>query len=212
MEIYSSEQEQVEALKAWWDKHGRSVIAAIVVVLLAVLGWKSWVQSQHQRAEAASVQYQQMLEVLDGNPAQAVEIGRAIVGEFSDSLYAVFASLAMAKAAVQQQDLDAAAAHLRLAMEQAEQEEIHQLARLRLATVLHAQGKGDEALALLAMEAEPSFRGSYAEARGDILLAQGNTDAARDAYNNALAGYSAAPEKRNLVQMKLDDLAESKTE
>ena len=30
MEIYNSEQEQVEALKAWWDKNGRMVIAAIV--------------------------------------------------------------------------------------------------------------------------------------------------------------------------------------
>ena len=61
-------------------------------------------------------------------------------------------------------------------------------------------------------EAEPSFRGAYAETRGDILLAQGNLEAARDAYGNALTGYSDAPEKRNLVQMKLDDLAESKSE
>jgi len=212
MEIYNSEQEQVEALKAWWDKNGRMMIAAILVVLLAVLGWKSWVQSQHQRAEAASVQYQQMLDTLEANPGQAVELGRAIVGEHPGSLYAVLASLAMAKAAVQQQDLDAAAAHLRLAMAQADQEEVQQLARLRLAGVLHAQGKGDEALTLLATDASPSFRGSYAELRGDILLGQGKQDAARDAYSNALAAYSEAPEKHNLVQMKLDDLAESKNE
>ena len=212
MEIYSSEHEQVEALKAWWDKNGRRVIAAIVVVLLAVLGWKSWMQSQNERAEAASVQYQQMLDVLDAQPAQAMEIGRAIVAEYPDTLYAVLASLGMAKAAVQQQDLDAAAAHLRLAMKQAEQEELMMLARLRLASVLQAQGKDDEALALLEKEVAPSFRGSYAEMRGDILLSQGKVGAARDAYSNALAGYSDVPEKRNLVQMKLDDLAESKSE
>ena len=212
MEIYNSEQEQVEALKAWWDKNGRMTIAAIVVALLAVLGWKGWVQSQNQRAEGASIQYQQMLDALEANPGQAMELGRAIVGKYPSSLYAVLASMAMAKAAVQQQDLDAAAAHLRLAMEQAGQEDIQQLARLRLASVLYAQGKGDEALALLAKEAAPSFRGSYAELRGDILLSQGKTDAARDAYSNALAGYSDAPEKRNLAQMKLDDLAENKTE
>lgn len=212
MEIYNSEQEQVEALKAWWDKNGRMTIAAIVVALLSVLGWKSWVQHQSQLAEAASGQYQRMLDSLESNPGQAMELGRSLVGEHSGSLYAVLASLAMAKASVQQQDLEAAAAHLRLAMEQAGQEEIGQLARLRLATVLHAQGKGDEALSLLTAETPSSFRGSYAELRGDILLSQDKNDAARDAYANALAGYADAPEKRNLVQMKLDDLAENKTE
>jgi predicted negative regulator of RcsB-dependent stress response len=212
MDIYNSEQEQVEALKAWWDKNGRITIVAIVVVLLGVLGWKSWVQNKNQRAEAASVLYQQMLDAVEGNPEQAVELGRSIVSEYGNSLYAVLASLAMAKAAVAQQDLAAAEAHLRLALSKAEQEEIKQLARLRLARTLQAQGKGDEALGLLASEAVPSFRGSYAELRGDILLAQGKRDAARDAYSNALAGYGDAPEKRKLVQMKLDDLAESKSE
>lgn len=212
MDIYNSEQEQVEALKAWWDKNGRITIVAIVVALLAVLGWKGWLQSKNQRAEAASVQYQQMLDALDADPAKAMELGRSIVGEYSNSLYAVYASLAMAKAAVEQKDLDAAAAYLRQAMDKAGPEEVKQLARLRLAMVLQAQGKGDEALALLATESLPSFRGSYAELRGDILRAQGKIAEARDAYSNALAGYNDAPEKRNLVQMKLDDLAESKGE
>lgn len=212
MEIYNSEQDQVEALKAWWDKNGRITIVAIVLMLLGVLGWKSWVQNQNQRAEAASVQYQQMLEALEANPGQAMELGRTIVSEHSNSLYAVLASLAMASAAVQQQDLDAAEAHLRLALGKADQAEIEQLARLRLARVLHAQGKDDEALGLLSAEHAPGFRGGYAELRGDILLAQGKRETARDAYNEGLSGYSDAPEKRTQVQMKLDDLAENESE
>jgi len=212
VEIYNSEQEQVEALKEWWDKNGRTVVAAIVVVLLSVLGWKSWMGHQQQRAEGASARYQQMLDVLDSNPAQAMELGRSVVAEYPDSNYAVMASLAMAKEAVAQKDLDAAAAHLRLAMTQAELDEFKQLARLRLARVLLTQDKAEEALALLPADSEPSFRANYAELRGDILLSQGKRDAARDAYSNALAGYNDVPEKRSLVQIKLDDLAESKTE
>lgn len=212
MEIYNSEQEQVEAIKAWWEKNGRTVIAAIVVVLLSVLGWKSWMGQKAQQAVAASAQYQQMLGMLDSNPEQAMELGRGVVAEYPNSSYAVMASLGMAKAAMAQQDVDAAAAHLRLAMEQAELDELEQLARLRLAEVLLAQGKAEEALALLPSDPVPSFRGSYAELRGDILLSQGQHDAARDAYSNALAGYKEVPEKRNLVQIKLNDLAESDTE
>lgn len=212
MEIYNSEQEQVDALKAWWDKNGRITIIAIVVVLLGVLGWKSWVQNKHQRAEAASVQYQQMLDTIEANPSQAMELGRAIVGEYPRSSYAVFASLAMARLMVEQKDFDAAAAHLTMAMEQAGEDSIKQMARLRLARVLHAQGKSDEALNLLTAEVAPGFRGGYDELRGDILLSQGQSAAAREAYSNALTGYSDAPEKRNLVQMKLDDLVESQPE
>lgn len=212
MEIYNSEQEQVDALKAWWDKNGRITIIAIVVVLLGVLGWKSWMQNKHQRAEAASVQYQQMLDTIEANPSQAMELGRAIVGEHPRSSYAVFASLAMARLMVEQKDFDAAAAHLTMAMEQAGEDSIKQMARLRLARVLHAQGKSDEALNLLAAEVAPGFRGGYDELRGDILLSQGQSAAAREAYSNALTGYSDAPEKRSLVQMKLDDLAESQPE
>ncbi len=212
MEIYNSEQEQVDALKAWWDKNGRMAIVAIVVVLLGVLGWKSWMQQQHQRAEAAAVQYQQMLDTFEENPSQAMDIGRVIVGEYPGSAYAVFASLAMGSIAVQQNNLDEAAAHLRLAMEQADVEPLQQLARLRLARVQLAQGNGEEALSLLKVEVAPGFRGSYDELRGDILLSQGQREAAREAYGNALGGYSDAPEKRNLVQMKLDDLAESQAE
>lgn len=212
MEIYNSEYEQGEALKAWWEKNGRAVIAAILALLVAVGGWKYWTGKQNKQADAASAQYQQMMDVLDSNPKQAMELGRSVIADYPNSSYAVMASLAMAKAAVAEKDLDAAAAHLRQAMEQAKLNEYKQVARLRLADVLLAQGKADEALALLPNDVEPSFRGSYAEMRGDILLSQGKRDEARNAYTNALAGYSDVPEKRTLVQMKLDDLAESKPE
>jgi len=212
VEIYNSEHEQGEALRAWWEKNGRAVIATILALLVAVGGWKYWKGEQLKHADAASAQYQQMMDVLDSNPKQAMELGRSVIADYPSSSYAVMASLAMAKAAVAQKDLDAAAAHLNQAMEQAELNEYKQVARLRLADVLLAQGKADEALALLPNDVEPSFRGSYAEMRGDILLSQGKRDEARNAYTNALAGYSDVPEKRTLVQMKMDDLAESKSE
>ncbi len=212
MEIYNSEHEQVEALKAWWDKNGRMVIVAIAAVLLAVGGWKLWNGQKEKRAAAASVQYQQMLDVLDSDPTRAIELGRAVVAAYPDSSYAAMASLAMAKAALAQGDKEAAEAHLRQAMDQADLEEFKQLARLRLAEVLLGMGKADDALALLSTDPLPSFRGGYAELRGDILLSQGKRKEARDAYANALTGYGNVPEKRNLVQMKFDDLAESEAE
>ena len=204
MEVYNSEQDQVDALKAWWDKNGRSALTALAVFLLSVLGWQSWNDHNNEVAAAASTQYQQMSELMESNGPQAVEAGRALLASYPDSIYAVMASMSMAKLAVADKDLDAAAAHLRSAMNNSDQPELTELARLRLARVEAAQGNSDAALATLG---DGEGGAASDELRGDILLAQGNSAEARLAYAKALDGYGKAADKRELVQMKLDDLA-----
>lgn len=212
MEIHTTEQEQVEALKAWWDKHGKTIIIAIVAVLLAVLGWKSWQGQQYQHAANASAAYQNMSDSLATDPETAMELGRTIVGEYPNTVYATMASLAMGRIAVEQGDLDGAAAHLSAAAKQAEQHELMLLAHLRLSKVLLAKGETDNALSQLEGLEAGSFAAAFDEQRGDILLLRGDREAARDAYTNALSGYSEMPEKREMVQMKLNDLAEREGE
>lgn len=212
MELYNSEQEQVEALKAWWDKNGKFVIAAIVVVLLAVFGWKSWMQQQQARAESASVAYQQMMDRLASDPDGAMEIGRRIVGEQDGTIYATMASLVMARIAVEKGDLEGASAYLTAAASKASMPELKALAKLRLSRVLLAQQKPAEALTALQGTEAGTLQAQFDELRGDILLAQGNVAEARNAYINALAGYRDVPEKHELVQLKLDDIAESRSE
>ena len=204
MEIYNSEQEQVEALKAWWDKNGRSVLTALAVFLLSVLGWQAWNDHRNQQAEAASSDYQQMVVLMGRDASQAMEAGRALIAAHPGSVYAVMTSMAMAKLAVEQQDLDAAAAHLHSAMNESGQPELTLLARQRLARIELAQGKHEQALATLGAVAANAVSD---ELRGDILLAQGKRDEARAAYAKAIDGYADATDKRELVQMKLDDLA-----
>lgn len=212
MEIHSTEQEQVEAIKAWWNKHGRTIIIAIAAVLLSVLGWKYWQAEQYKQAANASAAYQQMMDSINANPEAAMEAGRVIVGEYPNTIYSTMASLAMGRIAVEQGDLDAAAAHLGAAAKQAEQQELKLLAHLRLSKVLLAKGETEQALAELEGVESGSLAPVFAEQRGDILLARGDREAARDAYTNALAGYSDVPAKQEMVQRKLNDLAESKGE
>ncbi len=205
MEVYNSEQDQVDALKAWWDKNGRSALTALAVFLLSVLGWQGWNDHRNEVAAAASSQYQQMTELMESNSPQAIEVGRALLASYPDSIYAVMASMSMAKLAVADKDLDAAAAHLRSAMDNSDQPELAELARLRLARVELAQGNSDAALATLS-----GGKGGAAseELRGDILLSQGNRVEASVAYKTAIDSYGAnAADKRELVQMKLDDLS-----
>lgn len=208
MELYNSEEEQVEALKAWWDKNGTSVIIAIVVVLLSVFGWQTWQKNQRSQAENASMELQQVMDALQSNPDAAIEAGRKLTADDPGSVYAAIASLGMARAAVEKGDLDGAAAHLQAALQEAKEPELQQLARLNLSRVLLAQGNTDDALRQLLSGQAGSMQAAYDELLGDILLAQGKQAEARDAYTNALTGFRDSAEKKELVQLKLDDLAE----
>lgn len=211
MEVYNSEQDQVEALKAWWDKNGKLVIVGVIALLLGVFGWRSWQDRQLQTAESASVAYYQMLELAGRDSASAMEIGRHIVGEFSNTVYAPMASMALARLAVEQGELSMAEAQLRVVAQQGRLPELQIVARLRLAQVLFAQGQDTQALAQLQGDAG-TLQSAFDELRGDILLSQGEQAQARAAYASALERSVGQQERQSVLEMKLNDLAEGSVE
>lgn len=213
MESYTTEEQQVEALKKWWDENGRVVLLGLIVGLAAVFGWRSWTDYRQGVAEQASAAYQNLLgSVEQGETREVIERGRKIIADYPNSPYAVLASLSMAQRAVDEGDLEGAAAHLRWAMDNTGLPEIEQLARLRLARVLLSQDKPAEALALLERGVGDEFAALVAETRGDIHVAMGEVDKARAAYTEALEGYADTPSKQPLLRMKLDDLAAAAAE
>ncbi|MEW6645842.1 MAG: tetratricopeptide repeat protein [Pseudomonadota bacterium] len=210
MEVYRTEEEQVEALKDWWKENGRSVIVGAVLALAAVFGWRYWQDTTRSEAEAASTLYQQMLMQLDaGEGREVVETARRIIAEHAASPYAALASLSLAQQAVDQGDLDGAAAHLRWVMDNAKVGEVRILAQLRLARVLIAQGRADEALQQLATISGGSYVVVVEEVRGDAHLAQGRRADALKAYQAALAAAADVPAKQQMLRMKVDDLADA---
>jgi predicted negative regulator of RcsB-dependent stress response len=208
VEIYQNEDEQVEALKRWWNEYGRAVLAGLAIALVLAFGWRAWVSYRSGQSEKASAEYEQMLAaVQSGALEKADKIGRHVVGEFESTPYAPLASLYLAKIAVGRGELPAAEAHLRWALDNAKMPGVKNTARLRLARVLLAQNKPKEALALLEGAEAGGFEAAYAEAKGDIYAATGERAKALDAYQRALTGYVSQPTKQSLLKMKIDDLA-----
>lgn len=212
MSTHLTEEEQLEALKRWWNDNGKWVLTAIVLSVGGYFGWNAWQDQRTSQALAASAQYEALLSSADGgelNPGLVEDIKQ----NHSNSQYAYNAAFLRAQNAVQNNDLATAAGELQWIMDQTSRGAAAELARVRLARVLIAQSNYDEALSLLD-QARPSdsFASKYAEARGDALLGQGDHDRARAAYQSALAGLG--PEAQNrlvLLEMKLDDLASAAT-
>ncbi|AKH20395.1 YfgM family protein [Sedimenticola thiotaurini] len=204
VDVNLSEEEQVEALKNWWKENGKSVIAGIVLGLGGVFGWQYWSQHQQQVTEQASQQFELLSNSVATNSPAVVSQAEAIVTQYGQTPYAVFAALDLAKVKFQQGDVDGAKTQLQWVIAEAGDPSLQQIARLRLARLLLDQGALDEASALVAQAPADSFRGDFAELKGDIALQQGNPAAARQAYKEALE-YDVS--NSALVQMKFDDLA-----
>ena len=202
-----TEDEQVEALKKWWSENGRAIIFGVVIGGGAIFGWRFWQAHQLQQAEVASTAYQTIFsEFIDGN-AEQVAIGEnALRNDHSTTPYAALASLLTAKLAVDSNDLATAAESLRWAIDNSPEEDVRHIATLRLSRVLSAQGKNDDAFTLLDKTFPEAYAALIDELRGDILVAQGNSELAKAAYSRALDA-SQASQNTSVLQMKLDDLA-----
>ncbi|NOR51942.1 MAG: tetratricopeptide repeat protein [Gammaproteobacteria bacterium] len=208
MEIYQTDEEQVDAIKEWWDQNGKSVIVGLVIVLGSVFGWNKWNEHQQGLSASASSRYEMMMAQVEKDPDGAVAMGESLKQEFKGSHYSVLAAMMTAKIEVDRGQLEIAAAELSWAAEQSGNPIFVDLANSRLARVILAQGRADDALAMLAKVKSESFSGIVAEIEGDAYISQGDRTKARGAYQKALAGYADTPNKRSLVQIKLDDLNE----
>ncbi len=118
-----------------------------------------------------------------------------------------------AKANVDAGDAKSAKAQLQWTIDHAIDPEYRALGRLRLAGVLLDEGADDEALKqvsnTVAAELSPLFQASFADRRGDILLAQNKVDDAKREYGDALKMLESRADGRgysNVVQLKLDGL------
>ena len=213
MEQYRTEEEQVEALKKWWDENGRSTVVAIIVALGLGFGWQGWQKYQQQENEAASNSYQNMLQQISSpevDSAAIVELGEQIKTDYARSTYAQFAALHLARIAVNEGDLAEAEAELRWVLGRADKgSDPMQLAQLRLARVLAAKGDHDQALSILESADAGSYQAAYAVAKGDILLMLGRNEEAKAAYTSAmvLASRGGAQVNLAMVQQKLQSLS-----
>ena len=208
-----TEEEQVEALKRWWQENGKSLILTIAVSIGGVLSWNAYQDHQVNQAETASVFFQQLINSAPAgqlNESQIAEVrynSELLRADFGASTYAQFAALMLARVEVQEGNLTAAAAELQWVLAQQGDPEVNALATIRLAKLLGAQGQYDDALALL-VDGDDAWQLGRLEARGDLLVAQGELDAARVAYEKASLLADASGASNPLLGLKLDNLAQ----
>ncbi|MGZ4969716.1 MAG: YfgM family protein [Methylobacter sp.] len=222
MEIYDTEEEQVEALKRWWKENSTSTIVGLVMGIIIILGWGYWQDHKKAQAAQASATYDQLLKALDGDkkdsvaatapgsPAalppsmEAEKLAERLRQQFKGSEYAAFSGLFEAKLKAQQGDLAAAKEILKTVVAEPNKQ-LSNIARIRLVRLMLATGEYEQGLQLINevdAKATASYSANYDELVGDLYVALDRLDEARTSYQNALRNGQPSP----LLKFKIDDL------
>lgn len=200
------EQEQIDALKAWWAKYGNLLLSVATVVLLAVAGWQGWNWYQRDQAGQAAGYFEALQgAAAQGNLNQVADASGTLRAKFAKTEYAPRAALVAAQAYVRGGDAERARSELVWLVDEHKDAVLTPIARLRLAAVLMDLQQYDAALAYLAT-APAGYESLYADRRGDVLHAQGQGEQARAAWRQALDTFEADSPLRSVVQLKLNAL------
>ncbi|MGD2005940.1 MAG: tetratricopeptide repeat protein [Pseudomonadales bacterium] len=205
---YKDEDEQVAAVKQWWDENGKFVIGAVVLAIAGNFGWTAYKDNKAATEAVQSDAFQKVIEASQGDDLDALLAAASNVQTSNPgSEYAQLATLFAAKALVEKGELEQAAAQLQGVMNAVTIDQpTGAEARLRLAGLQLAMNQTAEALSLASQSYPAAYQARALEVQGDALLAQGDRAGAKAAYQQAQnsEGGNALP----LLTYKLNELAD----
>lgn len=211
MSAHLSEQEQVEALQRWWQNNGRTTIVAVVLAVAVWWGFGQWQQQQQIQQENNSVLYQDVQELAradaldDSQREELAARAGTLKQRAAGTQYDWYSALILARLAFEKADYDSAAAELQHVLDGGADQGLKAIARLRLARVESARGDLARALELLQSPDAGDLAAVYAELSGDLHLQQGDTEAARIAYQQAINSATAVDgDAMELLNLKLN--------
>ena len=201
------EQEQLDALKAFWKQYGNLVTWVIILALGAFAAWNGWNWWQRDQGAKAGAMYEELdRAVAAGDVDKVGRVFADLKERFPRTAFAQQGGLAAARLQFEKGRPDDAKAALTWVAGNASEDEYRTVARLRLAAVLAEAKQYDEALKQLDDAKAPTFEALVADRRGDVLLAQGKADEARAAYQSAWKAMDEKVEYRRLIDAKLTAL------
>lgn len=205
MEVYSTENEQVDAIKQFFKNYGLTIVLAAVIGFGGVFGWKYWQSHQSNRLQESAGAFATVSEALAKPTPENIALAEKFVTDTND-IYGALASLELAQIAIDANDLVNGERHLTNAVAKVKNDAFADMLNLRLARVQLALDKTDVALVSLEQVKGKAWNGMKNYIRGDVLAKKGDNAGAATAYRSALTDENAGA-IRSLVELKLNNLS-----
>lgn len=204
------EQEQVDALKAFWKQYGALLTWALVIALGSYAAWNGWKAYERDRATKAGALFEELDKSLQAADLErAARVQTDLRERYPGTAWAAQGALTLSRAQFDGGKPDEALASLQWVMAHAESVELRALARLRAAGLHLDAGRHEEALKMLEPAELKGFEALAADRRGDVFQAQGKAAQAVEAYREAFNAMPQTLEYRRVVEAKLTALGAS---
>ena len=205
----ASSEEQIDLLSVWWDKY-KYILALLLAASVIFIIYRDYSISSSEAKQLDSAKlYDNFLTASKEDKRTRAE---EIINLHSDTLYADFAALHLAKIALDDNNLDQAEENLnwvitRSSSWEAKFNPLQSIAKLRLARIYLEQDKADAVLNLL--REEQTMTASLYEIKGDAEKSLNQISEAKLSYLQSLELSNSQP-IRSLISMKISDLQEDK--
>lgn len=204
------EQEQLDQLKAFWNKYGNLISWVLIVVLAGYAGWTYWSNMQSSHASQAAGLYGTLETAMQAkDDAKAKTAAEDIRKDFGQTVYAQLSALDSAKMAQDAKDNKLAKTQLQWVIDSKYNDEFVAIARIRMAGVLLDEKAYDDAMKLLAAEVPAKFQVMAMDRKGDVLAAQNKIDEARAMYKSALDKTDENSPAHTMIELKLESVGGS---
>lgn len=201
------EQEQLAQIKHFWARYGNLIVWLLIAVLGAYAAWNGWQYWQRKTALEAAALYDELDRAARANDLDRVRrIWADMQKEAAHSAQTQQAGLLAARVLQDAGAPDESRAALKTVVDKASDPGIVAAARLRLAALDMDAGDHMAALTWLNATVPTEYAALVADRRGDVLLAQGQADAAREAYRTAWRSMGPDVDYRRIIEAKLNAL------
>ncbi|PZD63904.1 hypothetical protein ARC310_09025 [Pantoea ananatis] len=205
MEVYSNENEQVDALRRFFANNGKALVVGVVIGIAALGGWRYWSSHEQDSAKTVSAEYQKLTSAMQAGKPETLEAVNTFASENSNT-YGALAALDLAKQYVDSNQLDKAATLLQNGLKDTKDANLQAVINLRLARIQLQQNQADAALKTLDGVKGDGWTAIVADIRGEVLLSKGDKQGARDAWSKGVES-DASPALKQMMQMKMNNLS-----
>lgn len=213
MSRYETDDEQVEALKKWWNQNGTSLLSTVLVAVIAWSGWTYYQTDKHNKAVEGSTLFEFMqMQMQQGAFAEVARQGLDFMEKQPESPYAAGIALMQAKYQYDKGEVEQAKTHLSWVIEKSTDVSLSLVASLRLVNIEIDNKNYDAAQAALtavdATKLSAAEKANLTFHKAQLALAKQEVAAAKEALQSVVDGKAADVNLLNLAQLQLDDLAE----
>jgi predicted negative regulator of RcsB-dependent stress response len=206
-EDYLTDDEQLENVKRVVAENWLWVAGGVVLGAALIFGYRYYESYRNDRALRAAARFEELTSALArDDQGKLRQVADGLIKEFPTSPYADQAQLVLARLSVDNGKLADAIAPLTQVMSNSKDSELRRIARLRLARVVIAEGKPDDAIKTLAEDTWGTFAGQAHEVRGDAFYAKHDVQGAMKEYQAALGAGDPGSADFGLLQLKIADL------